>query len=94
MPLIAVEGAREQSEAGGREAEATERGGGSAGGQRGGEEEGARRGGEEEAAGGEAAAGDGEAAAPEGGAERPGTAGSTAVWYPRQQLLMCLSPCI
>lgn len=86
-----IEGEGEQGPAGGWEAEATEREGGSAGCQGGGKAEGARGGDKEEAggteAGGDGAAGDGETAASDGGETRPGTAGSTEVWYPQQPLI-------
>lgn len=98
MLLIVTGGAGEQGPAGGREAEATERQGGPAGGQRGGKEAGARWGDKEEAGGTEAgrdgAAGDGETATPDGGEERPGTAGPTEVWYPQQPLSSGFNNCL
>lgn len=90
MLLIATGGAGEQVQAGSRETETTERERGSAGCQRGGKEERPRGGDEEEAGGTEAgedgATGDGETATSDGGEEKPGTTGSTEVWYPQQPL--------
>lgn len=83
MLRVATEGAGEQGPAGGWEAEATDREGGSEGCQGGGKEEGAKGGNKEEEgsteAGEDVAAGDGETATRDGGEKTPRTAGSAEV---------------